>query len=100
MKQILLLVGAKLEHIIVRLAQESVQKMEEENSTAEVASRVRPSNDYFWFGRPRLVLDLLHFTLFQNSFEIAFFFWIWVSDNTINFLQLKAIYFSSVFFFV
>ncbi|KAL1320509.1 hypothetical protein HN51_065189 [Arachis hypogaea] len=64
---ILLLVGAKLEHIIARLAQEPAQE----------SARVKPSDEYFWFSRPTLILDLLHFTLFQNSFEIAFFFWIW-----------------------
>lgn len=77
MKQILLLVGAKLEHIITRLGQESVAK---EYPT----ERVKPSDEYFWFNRPAIVLDLLHFTLFQNSFEIAFFFWIWVSVFTLN----------------
>ncbi|PNX97068.1 MLO-like protein 13-like [Trifolium pratense] len=70
LKQILLLVGAKLEHIITRLGQESVAK-------GDPTKRVKPSDEYFWFGRPAIVLDLLHFTLFQNSFEIAFFFWIW-----------------------
>ncbi|MED6225088.1 hypothetical protein PIB30_090424 [Stylosanthes scabra] len=82
---ILLLVGAKLEHIIARLAQESLQKMEAENGNEQnrgrrreqESARVKPSDEYFWFSRPTLVLDLLHFTLFQNSFEIAFFFWIW-----------------------
>ncbi|CAK8531211.1 unnamed protein product [Lathyrus sativus] len=67
---ILLLVGAKLEHIITRLGQESVAK---EYPTEQV----KPSDEYFWFGRPAIVLDLLHFTLFQNAYEIAFFFWIW-----------------------
>ncbi|KAK7331213.1 hypothetical protein VNO77_25431 [Canavalia gladiata] len=73
MKQLLLLVGAKLEHIIARLAQESVAIMAKEGAI----ERVKPSDEYFWFTRPALVLDLLHFILFQNSFEIAFFFWIW-----------------------
>ncbi|XP_027338763.1 MLO-like protein 13 [Abrus precatorius] len=68
---LLLLVGAKLEHIIARLAQESVAKM-----AKDFTGPVKPSDEYFWFTRPSLVLDLLHFILFQNSFEIAFFFWI------------------------
>ncbi|KAL2341481.1 hypothetical protein Fmac_009421 [Flemingia macrophylla] len=71
---LLLLVGAKLEHIIARLAQESIDMMEKEGIKG---TRVKPSDEYFWFARPALVLDLLHFILFQNSFEIAFFFWIW-----------------------
>uniref|UniRef100_A0A7N2MSV9 F-box domain-containing protein n=1 Tax=Quercus lobata TaxID=97700 RepID=A0A7N2MSV9_QUELO len=39
---------------------------------------VQPSDNHFWFHRPRIVLLLIHFILFQNSFELAFFFWIWV----------------------
>jgi hypothetical protein len=40
---------------------------------------VKPSDSHFWFGKPRIILYLIHFILFQNSFEIAFFFWILVS---------------------
>uniref|UniRef100_A0A6N2KDR8 MLO-like protein n=1 Tax=Salix viminalis TaxID=40686 RepID=A0A6N2KDR8_SALVM len=39
---------------------------------------VRPSDDHFWFNKPKIVLILIHIILFQNSFELAFFFWIWV----------------------
>ncbi|XP_022729616.1 MLO-like protein 13 isoform X3 [Durio zibethinus] len=69
--QLLLLVGAKLAHIIIRLAQD-VDEMKK--SQGQLA--VKPSDEYFWFNRPRLVLDFIHFILFQNAFEIAFFFWI------------------------
>ena len=65
--------GAKLEHIIYRLAQD-VDLNKRQNQT----DKVKPSDEYFWFGRPGIVLDLIHFILFQNSFEIAFFVWIWV----------------------
>ncbi|XP_020221608.1 MLO-like protein 13 [Cajanus cajan] len=71
---LLLLVGAKLEHIIARLAQESIDMMGKKGTKHK---QVKPSDEYFWFARPALVLDLLHFILFQNSFELAFFFWIW-----------------------
>ncbi|XP_030459086.1 MLO-like protein 13 [Syzygium oleosum] len=64
---LLLLVGAKLEHIITRLAQEVDRE----------AAQVKPSDEHFWFHSPSIVLWLIHFILFQNSFEIAFFFWIW-----------------------
>ncbi|KAH6772614.1 Enhancer of polycomb-like transcription factor protein [Perilla frutescens var. frutescens] len=67
---LLLIVGAKLEHIITELATEAAK-------TAE--GTVRPSDELFWFGSPDLVLYLLHFILFQNSFEIAFFLWIWTT---------------------
>ncbi|PPD88806.1 hypothetical protein GOBAR_DD14263 [Gossypium barbadense] len=70
---LLLLVGAKLEHIIVRLAQD-VDVMKKH--PGQEPAWVRPSDEYFWFNRPRLLLDFIHFILFQNAFEIAFFFWI------------------------
>lgn len=69
---LLLAVGAKLEHIIAQLAQEVAEK-----HTAVCGDIVvRPSDDHFWFHQPKLVLYLIHFILFQNAFEIAFFFWI------------------------
>lgn len=70
---LLLLVGTKLEHIITRLAQEAAVK----TAADQEAPRVKPSDHHFWFRRPGIVLYLIHFILFQNSFEIAFFFWIW-----------------------
>ncbi|KAL9685293.1 hypothetical protein QQ045_022741 [Rhodiola kirilowii] len=71
---LLVVVGAKLEHIITRLAEEV--KIEE-----GVVQEVEPSDAHFWFGKPKLVLYLIHFILFQNSFEIAFFFWILVTSQ-------------------
>ncbi|CAH9069170.1 unnamed protein product [Cuscuta europaea] len=62
---LLLLVGTKLEHIITELAQAFAER---ESKDA--------SDELFWFKSPKLVLHLIHFILFQNSFEIAFFFWI------------------------
>lgn len=96
--QMLLLVGAKLEYVITRMAQELNSRIEDKEAQQEQVhdninrfhrqhkeikrhgSRhvVNPSDEHFWFGRPSLVLVLIHFILFQNSFEIAFFFWIWV----------------------
>lgn len=69
---LLLAVGAKLEHIIAQLAQEVAEK----HTAVDGDIVVRPSDDHFWFHRPKLVLYLIHFILFQNAFEIAFFFWI------------------------
>ncbi|XP_012569588.1 MLO-like protein 13 isoform X2 [Cicer arietinum] len=82
---ILLLVGAKLEHIITRLAQEAVANVDR-------TERVKPSDEYFWFGRPAIVLHLLHFTLFQNAFEIAFFFWIWCTYGFDSCIMEKIAY--------
>ncbi|XP_060962345.1 MLO-like protein 1 [Cannabis sativa] len=71
---LLLAVGTKLEHVITQLAHEVAEK----HVAIEGDLVVKPSDDHFWFHRPRLVLILIHIILFQNSFELAFFFWIWV----------------------
>ncbi|KAJ8767773.1 hypothetical protein K2173_020713 [Erythroxylum novogranatense] len=71
---LLLLVGAKLEYIITRLGQESAA--EKKTVDSEAASAIKPSDHHFWFGQPVVILHLIHFILFQNAFEIAFFFWI------------------------
>jgi mlo protein len=67
-------VGSKMEHIITELALEVAQK----HTAIEGDLVVSPSDEYFWFGRPKLVLLLIHIVLFQNAFEIAFFFWLLV----------------------
>uniref|UniRef100_A0ACD5ZCS8 Uncharacterized protein n=2 Tax=Avena sativa TaxID=4498 RepID=A0ACD5ZCS8_AVESA len=69
---LLLAVGTKLQHIIAQLAQDVAEK----HSPIADDLIVKPSHEHFWLGRPRIVLFLIHFILFQNSFEIAFFFWI------------------------
>ncbi|XP_031287185.1 MLO-like protein 1 isoform X1 [Pistacia vera] len=71
---LLLAVGTKLEHVISQLAHEVAEK----HVAVEGDLVVKPSDDHFWFHRPRLVLLLIHVILFQNSFEIAVFFWIWI----------------------
>ncbi|XP_059456705.1 MLO-like protein 1 [Corylus avellana] len=71
---LLLAVGTKLEHVISQLAHEVAER----HVAIEGDLVVQPSDAHFWFGRPRIVLFLIHFILFQNSFEIGFFFWIWV----------------------
>ncbi|MBA0728424.1 hypothetical protein Golax_001325 [Gossypium laxum] len=71
---LLLAVGTKLEHVITQLAHDVAEK----HVAIEGELVVQPSDDHFWFNRPRIVLFLIHFILFQNAFEIAFFFWIWV----------------------
>jgi mlo protein len=79
--QLLLAVGTKLEHVIAQLAQDVAEK----HSAIEGDLIVKPSDDHFWFGRPRIVLFLIHFILFQNAFEIAFFFWILVHSTKSTF---------------
>ncbi|KAK6276818.1 hypothetical protein POUND7_017141 [Theobroma cacao] len=70
---LLLAVGTKLEHIITQLAQEVAER----HIAVEGELVVQPSDNHFWFNRPRLIIRLIHITLFQNSFELAFFAWIW-----------------------
>ncbi|KAL9320678.1 hypothetical protein ACSQ67_012517 [Phaseolus vulgaris] len=86
-KQLLLLVGAKLEHIIARLYQDSIGVLGREDDNS-----MKPSDEYFWFTSPPLVLHLLHFILFQNSFEIAFFFWIWCTYGFDSCIMEKVTY--------
>ncbi|GAA0146779.1 hypothetical protein LIER_06651 [Lithospermum erythrorhizon] len=71
---LLLLVGTKLEHIITQLAVEVAQRHVVVAGDLEVT----PSDEHFWFRTPQLVIVLIHIILFQNSFEIGFFFFILV----------------------
>jgi mlo protein len=80
MLQLLLLIGAKLEHIINKLAHEVATKHAAGRGEVSAAV-VRPSDKLFWFHSPRLVLVLIHFILFQNAFEFAYFVWTLVSTT-------------------
>ncbi|KAK6245187.1 hypothetical protein QUC31_011596 [Theobroma cacao] len=71
---LLLAVGTQLEHVITQLAHEVAEK----HVAIEGDLVVQPSDDHFWFHRPQIVLLLIHIILFQNSFELACFFWILV----------------------
>ncbi|KAG6742303.1 hypothetical protein POTOM_053173 [Populus tomentosa] len=71
---LLLAVGTKLEHVIIQLAHEVAEK----HVAVQGDLVVRPSDEHFWFNKPKIVLLLIHIILFQNSFELAFFFWIWM----------------------
>ncbi|KAJ8755467.1 hypothetical protein K2173_019265 [Erythroxylum novogranatense] len=71
---LLLAVGAKLEHVITKLAHEVAAK----HVAVEGDLVVQPSDSLFWFNQPKFVLCLIHIILFQNSFELAYFFWILV----------------------
>ncbi|XP_076899734.1 MLO protein homolog 1-like [Bidens hawaiensis] len=68
---ILLLVGTKLELVIMEMA----QQIQDKAAIVRGAPVVEPTNKFFWFNSPQLVLFLIHFTLFQNAFQMAFFLW-------------------------
>ncbi|XP_034215505.1 MLO-like protein 9 [Prunus dulcis] len=70
---IILAVGTKLQAIISQMALE----IQERHAVVQGIPLVQVSDKHFWFSWPQLVLYLIHFVLFQNAFEITYFFWIW-----------------------
>ncbi|XP_042001480.1 MLO-like protein 6 [Salvia splendens] len=71
---IILLVGAKLQVIITKMG----TRILERGDVVRGSPVVHPSDDLFWFNRPRLILSLIHFVLFENAFQIALFVWSWL----------------------
>ncbi|KAG0485107.1 hypothetical protein HPP92_009186 [Vanilla planifolia] len=51
-------------------------KLPKKHSAIEGDLVVRPSDDHFWFHRPRIMLLFIHLILFHVAFEFAYFFWI------------------------
>ncbi|KAJ8766016.1 hypothetical protein K2173_020532 [Erythroxylum novogranatense] len=76
---VILVVGTKLQVIITQLG----LRIQERGGVVKGAPVVQPRDDLFWFGRPRLILFIIHLVLFQNAFQIAFFIWS-VYSFTIN----------------
>ncbi|KAI9077136.1 hypothetical protein K1719_040958 [Acacia pycnantha] len=68
---IILVVGTKLQVIITKMAQGTQQRGE----VVKGEPVVEPGDDLFWFKRPRFILYLINFALFQNAFQLAFFAW-------------------------
>jgi mlo protein len=64
--QILLLVGTKLELIIMDMAQE----IQDRTTIVRGVPVVEPNNKYFWFNRPQWIIFLIHFTLFQVIYSL------------------------------
>ncbi|THG07136.1 hypothetical protein TEA_000698 [Camellia sinensis var. sinensis] len=60
---LVLLVGAKLQHIIATLALESAGI-----TRFSTGAKLKPRDDLFWFKKPQLLLSLIHFILFQWQF--------------------------------
>ncbi|KAK3034199.1 hypothetical protein RJ639_034339 [Escallonia herrerae] len=59
--QIILAVGTKLQAILTKIAFEITER----HAVVQGIPLVQASNKYFWFGRPQLILSLIHFALFQ-----------------------------------
>ncbi|KAH9319589.1 hypothetical protein KI387_021358, partial [Taxus chinensis] len=70
---IIIMVGTKLERVITKMALE----IQEKHPVVKGTPLVNPDDRLFWFGRPKWILSLIHFSLFQNAFEMAFFIWTW-----------------------
>ncbi|KAJ4833054.1 MLO-like protein 4 [Turnera subulata] len=67
---LVMLVGTKLQHVVSTLALEI-----REQTGPSVGNQVKPRDDLFWFGKPDILLRLIQFIIFQNSFEMATFIW-------------------------
>lgn len=59
--QTILSVGTKLQAIITQMALE----IKERHAVVQGIPLVQLTDRHFWFGRPKFVLFLIHFTLFQ-----------------------------------
>ncbi|KAG6402289.1 hypothetical protein SASPL_139167 [Salvia splendens] len=70
---IILLIGAKFQVIITKMGTSILQR----GAIVRGTPVVQLGDDLFWFSRPRLILFLIHFVLFQNAFQLAFFAWSW-----------------------
>ncbi|GMH27358.1 hypothetical protein Nepgr_029201 [Nepenthes gracilis] len=70
---VILAVGTKLQAIIAAMAVEITER----HAVVQGMPLVQVSDNYFWFSWPQLILILIHYVLFQNAFEITYFFWIW-----------------------
>ncbi|EEF42969.1 calmodulin binding protein, putative [Ricinus communis] len=70
---VILLVGTKLQVIITKMG----RRIQERGEVVKGKPLVEPGDDLFWFNKPRLLLYLIHFVLFQNAFDLAFFAWSW-----------------------
>ncbi|KAL8517978.1 hypothetical protein ACS0TY_009320 [Phlomoides rotata] len=70
---IILLIGAKFQVIITTMGISVLER----GAVVKGTPVVQLGDNLFWFRRPRLILFLIHFVLFQNAFQIAFFAWSW-----------------------
>lgn len=77
---IILAVGTKLQVTLSKMAIEITER----HAVVQGIPLVQGSDKYFWFGKPQLLLHLIHFALFQNAFQITYFLWIWYSFGFIN----------------
>ncbi|KAF6143387.1 hypothetical protein GIB67_001331 [Kingdonia uniflora] len=70
---VIVAIGTKLQAIINQMALD----IQERHVVVHGIPLVQVNDKYFWFSRPALAFSLIHFILFQNAFQITYFFWIW-----------------------
>ncbi|MCO5566791.1 hypothetical protein L7F22_020471 [Adiantum nelumboides] len=69
---LLLIVGTKLQLIITNMA----LRYNRAHTLALGVPNVKPSDELFWFHRPRITLWCIHFILFQNALDLSFVLWV------------------------
>ncbi|KAH6801676.1 hypothetical protein C2S51_033122 [Perilla frutescens var. frutescens] len=69
----ILLIGTEFQVIITKMGISILER----GDVIKGTPMVQPGDNLFWFSRPRLILFLIHFVLFENAFQIAFFTWSW-----------------------
>jgi len=57
---VILIVGTKLQVIITKLG----LRIQEKGDVVKGTPLVQPGDHFFWFGRPRFILFLIHLVLF------------------------------------
>lgn len=67
--QLLVIVGTKLQVIITSMA----LQIQDRSTVVQGTPVVKPNDQLFWFSRPRWILYLIHFTLFQVPFTTLSF---------------------------
>ncbi|KAM3204724.1 MLO-like protein 4 isoform X3 [Capsicum annuum] len=67
---LVMVVGTKLQHVVSSLALEIA-----EPKGPLIGTQVKPRDELFWFGKPKILLRLIQFISFQNAFEMATFIW-------------------------
>ncbi|CAN4125139.1 unnamed protein product [Withania somnifera] len=67
---LVMVVGTKLQHVVSSLALEIA-----EPKGPLIRTQVKPRDELFWFGKPKILLRLIQFISFQNAFEMATFIW-------------------------
>ncbi|CAN6443532.1 unnamed protein product [Victoria cruziana] len=84
---LVLVVGTKLQVIITKMCVRSHQQSE----VVGGALLVKPDDKLFWFGHPQYLLYLIHFILFQNSFQLAFLAWKTIEFGTNSCMHEKEV---------